>query len=46
MQGQQVMAENRDGYLSKIDMSGLAMGTYVVKVFADNRVQSMNIVRN
>ena len=43
--GQTVISKNTIGTQSKIDMSGLASGTYLVKVTVDNLVKTIKIVK-
>ncbi len=46
MQGQAVVVENVDGNLRRLDMSGLAEGDYVMKIYADNELRTIPVVKN
>lgn len=43
--GQQVIAKNVNSNSGQIDMSGLAAGTYMVKVTADNQVKTIKVIK-
>jgi len=43
--GQQVIAKSINATQSQIDMSNLARGTYMVKVTADNKVQTIKVIK-
>jgi hypothetical protein len=45
MQGQPVEIEDVDSNLTRLDMSGMARGNYVLKVTADNQVTTLNILK-
>ena len=45
MFGQQVMAKTINATQSQVDMSQLASGTYMVKVFADNQEQTIKVIK-
>ena len=45
MQGQEVVVENVNRDLSRLDMSGLAYGNYILKVTTDNEVRTINIFK-
>lgn len=44
--GQQVAVKANYGSQAEVDMSQLAPGTYMVKVFADNEQQTIKVVKN
>jgi len=46
MQGQEVIVENIDRNLSRLDMSGLSEGNYVFKVITDNNLRTFTIVKD
>jgi len=46
MQGQVVVVEDIDRNLRRLDMSGLTEGNYVMKVYADNELRTINIVKD
>jgi hypothetical protein len=43
--GQQVMTKASNANQSQIDMSGLTVGTYLVKVTADNQVMTIKVIK-
>ena len=43
--GQQVIVKTVNANQSQIDMSQLVSGTYLVKVFADNQIQTIKVVK-
>ncbi|WP_026706410.1 T9SS type A sorting domain-containing protein [Flavobacterium soli] len=45
MLGQQVLAKSVNATQGQIDMSNLSMGTYLVKVTADNQVKTIKVVK-
>lgn len=46
MQGQDVVVEDFNSDLSKLDMSGLAYGNYILKITADDEVRTVNVFKN
>ena len=46
MQGQEVVVENVNRDLSRLDMSGLAYGNYILKVTTDDEVRTINVFKN
>ncbi|AWA30071.1 hypothetical protein HYN48_08255 [Flavobacterium magnum] len=43
--GQQVIAKSLNATAAQVDMSGLAAGTYIVKVMADNQVKTIKVIK-
>ncbi|MBK8600577.1 MAG: T9SS type A sorting domain-containing protein [Flavobacterium sp.] len=43
--GQEVMIKSINANQSQIDMSGLTVGTYLVKVTADNQVMTIKVIK-
>jgi hypothetical protein len=44
--GQQMYSKTVNANQSKVDMSNLAAGTYLVKVTADNQVKTIKVIKN
>lgn len=43
--GQEVITESIDANAGQVDMSDLAVGTYIVKVTADNQIKTIKVVK-
>jgi len=43
--GQQVITKTVNSNSGQVDMSGLAAGTYMVKVTADNQVKTIKVIK-